>query len=175
MITALTPATAREHAHELGDLLAATVNDGASVGFLAPLTTADATAWWHATMPRLGPGHHAWIARDGERVVGTVQLIRAAMPNSRHRADIAKLMVHPDARGRGLARALLKTAEQAAAELGVTLLVLDTEVGSPAERLYTVEGWKRVGEIPGYALDVHGKPQATMVFCKSLPGATIAR
>ncbi|HEY1178203.1 MAG TPA: GNAT family N-acetyltransferase [Phytomonospora sp.] len=175
MITALTPASAREHAPGLGALLAATVDGGASVGFLAPLTTADATAWWLGVADRLGDDHRAWIAHDGARVVGTVQHVRASLPNSRHRADIAKLMVHPEARGRGLARALLKTAEQAAAELGVTLLVLDTETGSPAERLYTAEGWTRVGEIPGYALDVHGGLQATTVFFKSGLGATIAR
>lgn len=173
MITPLTTAAVPEHVEALGALLADTVNGGASVGFLAPLSAADATAWWLATVTKLGDDHLAWVALDGDRILGTIQLVRAAMPNSRHRADIAKLMVHPDARGRGLARALLKTAEQAAMERGVTLLVLDTETGSPAERLYATDGWTRVGEIPGYALDTAGVPKSTTIFAKPLPGATI--
>lgn len=168
MITPLTSPTERIPA--LAALLADTVNAGASVGFLAPLTIAEAADWWRATAAKLGADHLAWVAHDGDRVLGTIQLVRAAMPNSRHRADIAKLMVHPGARGRGLARELLKTAERAAVDMGVTLLVLDTETGSAAERLYVSEGWARVGDIPGYALDAAGTPRSTTVFCKRLVG-----
>ena len=167
MITPLTSPTERIPA--LAALLADTVNAGASVGFLA-FTIADAADWWRATAAKLGADHLAWVAHDGDRVLGTIQLVRAAMPNSRHRADIAKLMVHPGARGRGLARELLKTAERAAVDMGVTLLVLDTETGSAAERLYASEGWARVGDIPDYALDAAGTPRSTTVFCKRLVG-----
>ena len=166
MIIPLTPATDRVPG--LAALLVDTDDHGASIGFLAPLSHADAARWWRDVTSHLGGDLRVWAALDGDRVVGTIQLVRATAPNSRHRADIAKLMVHRDARGRGLARALLKTAEQAALDAGVTLLVLDTETGSPAERLYAVEGWTCVGEIPDYALDPHGRPHPTTVFFKHL-------
>ncbi len=53
-----------------------------------------------------------WAARttDG-RVIGTVSLAFSDKPNSRHRAELVKLMVHRDGRGRvGLGRTLLTTA-----------------------------------------------------------------
>jgi hypothetical protein len=36
--------------------------------------------------------------------------------------------------------------------LGRTLLLLDTEPGSVAELLYRHMGWRRVGEIPEFAM-----------------------
>ncbi|MEV0648092.1 GNAT family N-acetyltransferase [Phytomonospora sp. NPDC050363] len=171
MISALTPAAVEDHLPGLSALLADTVTGGASIGFLAPMPPDAAAAWWRAVAGRLGEDHLAWAAHDGDRVVGTVQLVRATAPNSRHRGDVAKLMVHPDARGRGLARALLEAVDSRARELGVTLLVLDTETGSPAETLYEKAGWTRVGEIPDYALDPHGRPHPTTVFWKRPTGS----
>lgn len=168
MIIALTPTT--ERIPGLAALLAATVDGGASIGFLAPMPLTEAADWWRDVASRLGEDRRAWAALDddGERVLGTVQLVRASAPNSRHRGDIAKLMVHPDARGRGLARTLLKTAEDEARGMGITLLILDTETGSPAETLYAADGWIRVGEIPDYASDPHGRLHPTTVFRKPL-------
>ena len=78
-----------------------------------------------------------------------MQLQPAWTPNQPHRADIAKLIVHRSARGRGIARALMQTIEQQARGLGFTLLVLDTCKDSAAERLYTSLGWVRVGAVVG--------------------------
>ncbi len=46
------------------------------------------------------------VARCGGRIVGTVQLNLAMPPNQKHRADVMKLLVHPDFRGRGIAEPL---------------------------------------------------------------------
>ncbi|MFD9041408.1 GNAT family N-acetyltransferase [Streptomyces bottropensis] len=151
----------------LADLLVDTVRGGASVGFLAPLDRAAAVAWWRERVEAVRSGGQAvWVARDGARVLGTVGLVFPDRPNSRHRAELVKLMVHRDGRGRGLGRALLATAERAAAEAGVTLLHLDTETGSPAERLYDGTGWTRIGQIPDYAADPHGTLRPTSVYYK---------
>ncbi|MFM9448642.1 GNAT family N-acetyltransferase [Streptomyces acidiscabies] len=123
----------------LDGLLVEVVNDGASIGFLAPLDPAEALAWWSA---------------------------RAADPRRAHRAELVKLMVAKDARGRGLARRLLGVAEEAAVAAGVTLLHLDTETGSPAERLYEGAGWTRVGVIPDYAADPGGVLRPTTLYYK---------
>ncbi|KUN80668.1 acetyltransferase [Streptomyces bungoensis] len=162
----------RTRSGELGDLLADTVAGGASVGFLAPLDRAEAAAWWRRRAEQVAAGRLAvWAALDGtDRVTGTVGLDLPDKPNSRHRAELVKLMVHRSARGQGLGRRLLATAEEAAASAGITLLHLDTETGSPAEHLYRTAGWTRAGTIPDYAADPSGVLRGTTLYYKR-PGS----
>ena len=142
---------------DLAALLVDAVADGASVGFLAGLDHPAATAWWQARQPEVTAGRLAvWAARDAGAVVGTVSLAYPGKANARHRADLVKLAVRHDHRGRGLGRRLLTAAEHAAADDGITLLILDTETGSPAERLYRSAGWHCHGVVPGYAADPAG-------------------
>ncbi|MFJ1596113.1 GNAT family N-acetyltransferase [Streptomyces sp. NPDC088261] len=158
----------------LADLLVDTVAGGASVGFLYPLDRTAALAWWRAQAGAVRAGELAVrICRDGERVLGTVAVAYADKPNARHRAEIRKLMVHRDARGRGLGRALLADAETAAAEAGITLLLLDTETDSPAETLYRSAGWTVLGVVPGHAEDPGGTLRPTTFFYKGL-GAVLS-
>ncbi|MFI7498668.1 GNAT family N-acetyltransferase [Streptomyces sp. NPDC049687] len=154
---------------QLADLLIDTVDGGASVGFLAPLDRPEAVAWWRGRAAAVAAGQLAvWAAQDGDRVVGTVGLAFPDKPNSRHRAELVKLMVHRDTRGKGLGRTLLTTAEQAAVAAGVTLLHLDTETDSPAEHLYRTAGWTRAGVIPGYAADPAGVLRPTTLYYKQV-------
>jgi ribosomal protein S18 acetylase RimI-like enzyme len=83
--------------------------------------------------------------------VGTVQLDLATPPNQRHRAEVLKLLVHPSARGLGIARALMVALEAVAREEARSLLTLDTWTGSAAEQLYRSLGYLVVGIIPRYA------------------------
>lgn len=161
---------------DLTDLLADIVDGGSSLGFLAPLDRAAAADWWRSLAPAVADGRLAvWVVRDGERITGTVSLGFVDKPNGRHRAEILKLMVHDSARGRGLARTLLSTAEQAAADAGVTLLILDTETGSPAESLYRHGGWTAAGVIPDYAADPAGVLHPTTLFFKKVGGPDAPR
>ncbi|MFI5793642.1 GNAT family N-acetyltransferase [Streptomyces sp. NPDC051677] len=163
----LDPPQLLNHVEELADLLIATVDGGASVGFLRPLDGTEAVAWWRERAQGVAAGRLAvWAARDGGRVLGTVSLAFPDKPNSRHRAELVKLMVHPCARGKGLGRTLLTTAEEAAAAAGVTLLHLDTETDSPAEHLYRTAGWTRAGVIPDYAADPAGVLRPTTLYYK---------
>ncbi|WP_460071300.1 N-acetyltransferase family protein [Streptomyces sp. YKOK-I1] len=156
-------------AEQLAALLVDTVAGGASIGFLAPLDTAGALAWWRERAEGADAGRLAvWAAYDRGRVVGTVTLAFPDKPNSRHRAELVKLMVHRDARGKGLGRTLLTTAERAALAAGVTLLHLDTETDSPAEHLYGAAGWTRAGVIPDYAADPAGVLRPTTLYYKRL-------
>jgi len=118
-----------------------------------------------------------WAAHDGRRTVGTVSLVFPFpdKPNSRHRAELVKLMVHRDARGHGLGRRLLDLAEEVAAGTGITLLHLDTETDSPAERLYGSAGWIRAGVIPDYAADPSGVLRPTTLYYKQLGAAAPTR
>ncbi|MEL5953964.1 GNAT family N-acetyltransferase [Streptomyces sp. CLV115] len=157
------------YADELAALLVDTVDGGSSVGFLAPLDREVAADWWRERAGAVDAGRlQVWIARDAERVAGTVALDRAGLPNARHRAEVTKLMVRPSARGRGVGRSLLDAAERSAAGAGVTLLVLDTESGSPAERLYRSAGWTECGSIPDYAEDPAGVLRPTTLYYKAI-------
>ena len=100
-------------------------------------------------------------------MVGTVQVVLAAPENQPHRGEVAKMLVHRNARRRGVGEALMQAAEAAAVKAGKTLLVLDTASDS-AERLYDRLGWHRVGVIPGYALWPDGGLVDTIVFYKTL-------
>ncbi|MFJ6572738.1 GNAT family N-acetyltransferase [Streptomyces sp. NPDC091292] len=163
----LTAARLLDSADALGHLLVDTVRGGSSVGFMESLDHATAADWWRGLARDVESGRLAlWAAQDAEGIAGTVGVQFAAMPNGRHRAEIIKLMVHRRARGQGLGRTLLATAEHGAADAGVTLLHLDTETDSPAEGLYRSAGWQRAGMIPDYATDPYGIPQATTLFYK---------
>ena len=109
------------------------------------------------------------VAEDpGGAIIGTVQVVWAQPENQPHRGDVAKMLVHRQARRQGLGAALLAAAERTALDAGRTLLVLDTVTGGDAERMYAREGWQRCGVIPDYALWPKGGRCATTVFYKSL-------
>jgi GNAT superfamily N-acetyltransferase len=157
----------------LAKVLIDCVEGGASVSFMAPLTRDRALAFWRGVLDGAARGERAvLIAEDiaTGRVIGTVQVVLAMPENQPHRADVAKMLVHRDARRRGLGSALMRAAEAAARAAGRTLLVLDTVTGGDAERLYTRLGWQRCGVIPGYALLPHGGLCNTSLFYRELTG-----
>lgn len=151
-------------------LLIDAVEDGASVGFLAPMSTEKALGYWRPVLGGLGNGMVLWVAESEGQVVGTVQLALNGKENGRHRADVQKLLVLRSHRGRGIAAALMRTVDDYAAANGRTLLVLDTIAGSPAEFVYRHLGWHKVGEIPDYAAMPDGKLRATAYYYKRCPG-----
>ena len=156
-------------ARGLCELLRDCVDHGASVGFLSPLDAAAAARYWERVLAAVEQGSLLlWVAEDGDRVVGSVQLEPCPKDNGRHRAEVQKLLVLTAHRGRGLARALMAEAERFAREARRTLLVLDTEVGSVAESVYRTLGWTRAGEIPDYATTPAGKLHPTVYYYKRL-------
>jgi GNAT superfamily N-acetyltransferase len=159
----------REHVDALAAVLFDCVDGGASVSYMAPFSRDDARAAFEGFAADAEQGGRLILAAfvDGD-LVGTVQLILALPPNQPHRGEIAKLLVHRSARGRGIARLLMEQAELEARAEGKTLLVLDAVTGGDAARLYDRLGWTTVGVIPGYALYPDGRPCDTTVFWKSL-------
>lgn len=160
-------------AHRLAGILIACVEAGASASFRRPLRQRTAQDFWHATTREVASGRRVLlVAWRAGVLVGTVQLGFPKSENQPHRLDVLKLLVHPDARRQGIARALLAAGEQAARRRGRTLLVLDTRAGDGAEALYRSLGWTEVGTIPDFALDADGQRlEAITIFCKRLRGA----
>ena len=139
-----------EALEDLAEILHQSVHGGASVGFILPFPRDAAAHFWTSKVfPTVSDGRTIlYFAKSGGRILGTVQLGIALPPNQPHRADVAKLLVHPEARRQGLARALLHALEEEARQLGKTLLVLDTRTGDPSQTLYTQMGFSVAGEIP---------------------------
>jgi GNAT superfamily N-acetyltransferase len=174
-IDILDAAGARAAVPELASVLIDCVERGASVSFMLPLSRDRAETFWRDAAEGVARGERILlIARLDGRIVGTVQVVAAGPDNQPHRGDIAKMLVHGDARRQGLGARLLAAAETAARGAGMTLLVLDTVTGGEGERLYGRMGWVKVGVIPNYALMPDGAPCDTTVFYKTLsidPGA----
>ena len=168
-IECLTADNAEAELAALGEVLWACVQGGAGIGFVLPFEKHEAEAFWRSRLAGLRAGErHLLVARVDGRIVGTVMLELAPQDNGRHRAEVAKLMVHPQARRQGIARKLLIAVEELALSLGRTLLVLDTVTGDTAESVYPKAGYMRVGVVPGYAHAARGGLNATTVFYKQL-------
>jgi len=166
-LRALDPDAVDAAAPALAAVLLDCVAGGASVSFMADLTREAAEAFWRGVARDAeADGRAVLVAEDKAGIVGVVEVIPAWADNQPHRADIAKMLVHRRARRRGLAEALLRAAEQAAADMAKTVLVLDTVTGGDAERLYARLGWTKVGVIPDYALFPDGRFCDTTVFYK---------
>ncbi len=169
-IRRLTPDDVRGHVDGLADVLFDCVDGGASVSYMAPFTVDDARAAFGAFAADVVAGGRMLFAAflDG-RVVGTVQVVYAQPPNQPHRADVAKLLVHRAARGRGVGRLLIEAAEREALAEGRWLLVLDT--ASPAaDHIYRSLGWNELGVVPDFALLPDGALCDTTFFWKRLDG-----
>ena len=156
---------------DLAGILHAAVNGGASVNFILPYTPGDARAFWlEKVRPTLSNGARILlVARRGERVVGTVQLVLDLPPNQAHRAEVTKLLVHPDFRRCGIGERLMIELEAQARAHGRSLVTLDTTTGSAAERLYRRLGFRVTGSVPGFSLAPDGSGyDATTYMYKQL-------
>ncbi len=168
-IRRLGAAEVRSNLDELAAVLVDCVEGGASVGYMAPFSHADARRVYEAYAEDVEHGRRLLLAAfAGEELVGTVQVVFAPHPNQPHRADVARMLVRRSARRMGVGRRLMEEAEREALAEGRTLLVLDTVTGDDAERLYERHGWTRVGVIPGYARYPDGQLCDTTVFFKEL-------
>jgi len=156
----------------LAELLVDAVDSGASVNFLKPLSVTDATSYWQARVPEVASGVvRPIVARLDDEIVGCALLVPSRKPNSPHRADVQKVLVHRRARRRGVGAALMEEIERLALADGRWLLLLDTTTGSDADRLYRRLGWIPFGEVPNHALTADGALSNTTYFFKDLRDA----
>ncbi|HKS06785.1 MAG TPA: GNAT family N-acetyltransferase [Gemmatimonadaceae bacterium] len=157
------------HIVALADILIDSVEGGASVGFMQPLTRERALDFWQRVARRVKTGARAiLIAEDEHGICGTVQLVLDIADNQPHRADLVKMLVHRRMRRRGLGRALLLAAEGLALECNRTVLVLDAVTNGDASRMYERLGWIRVGDVPNFALFPDGEPCSTTFYYRDL-------
>lgn len=100
------------------------------------------------------PGIHFFAAREDERVLGT-----GALAVKDGYGEVKSMFTGPEARGRGVAAALLRQIEDEARALGLPLLRLETgEDLAAAVRLYERHGFVRCGIFGDY------EPNTTSVY-----------
>jgi GNAT superfamily N-acetyltransferase len=173
-VRALSAQEAQEQIGALSSILIDCVEGGASVGFMAPLSQERANAFWLGVAAGVAAGERILLVaedRSNGEVVGTVQAVLKQPENQPHRADISKMLVHRQARRKGVGAALMRAVEDAARKAGKSVLVLDTVTGSDGERLYTRCGWMSSGIIPNYALWPQGGFCDTTYFYKQITNA----
>lgn len=170
-ISVATPETYPALIDQLAAILKACVDGGAGVHFLAPLALERGVRFWRDTEAAIRSGdRRLFYAHQGNRVLGTVQLVLGQTENGWHRAEISKMLVAPEARRMGVARALLLRAEADARAEKRELLFLDTVSDSPAEHLYAGIGYQLAGRIPNYAKYADGSSCPTSLMYKRLDG-----
>ncbi|MBO9465168.1 GNAT family N-acetyltransferase [Tropicibacter sp. R15_0] len=110
-------------------------------------------------------------ALEQDQLVGMIALSRGGPERLRHMGDLGPLYVHPSAQGRGLGRALMQVAEEAARDLGllqVELCVDATNHG--AIGLYKSCGFVQIGLRPRSVI-VNGTPRDDLLMLKQLDHA----
>jgi ribosomal-protein-alanine N-acetyltransferase len=109
--------------------------------------------WPHDAFERLLDEPAFLVAERADAVVGFVVADRT--PNhGRDIGHIKDLAVHPDARGEGIGRTLLRSALARLRARGVAVTRLEVRKGNgPARSLYADEGFKPVRRVGGYYRD----------------------
>jgi GNAT superfamily N-acetyltransferase len=146
--------------------------------FLPPLSHEKLLAWWKERIAEVADGKRLifillnetepGVRPKGSDVVGVVMLSMPSSETGPFRGVVEKLLVHKAFRGRGGARTLMSALETEATKRGRTILLLDTETGSPAEEVYKKLGYVELGQIPRYGLSPNGELKDGTFFWKHL-------
>ncbi|KAH0442462.1 hypothetical protein CcaCcLH18_01504 [Colletotrichum camelliae] len=153
--------------------------EASSIGFRAPLSEDDATAYWASLSLDISgtdPLVYVFVlidpAKSNDRAstaIGTFQLGQNPKATHRHKIEVRKLLVHPAQRGSGLGRKLMDFAEMFAREdLGKTMMLLDTASDTPARGFYLKLGYVEWGVCPAYAQNALGRLHDCSFFLKML-------
>lgn len=129
-------------------IITAVVALGGAVGWLHVPDEDETAAWLDDQLAIANEGNGALVVVENEALgIWT----RYAAPVIRQNAEIRKVMVHPDARGRGLGQAVVEHLTRHATDRGVEVLVLDARGNNhAAHALYEKLGWERIGAIPDF-------------------------
>lgn len=110
----------------------------------APTAAPGGSAAWAVRAEDVARPHGAFVVAhlDGAPVAcGAVRPLPGGDPTLRI-AEVKRMFTAPEARGRGVARAVLRRLTEVAAELGYATVVLETGTRQPeAMALYVSEGW----------------------------------
>ncbi|KOF16740.1 acetyltransferase [Ensifer adhaerens] len=108
------------------------------------------TTEWQARLT----ANTVFVALDGDEPVGIMGLMRQRSSRMAHRATIIMVYVRREARGSGVARALLAHLTDHARSAGIRMLELVARADNEtAIRFYEREEFREIGRVPGGLLD----------------------
>lgn len=126
-------------------LVQAVAATGGAVGWLQVPPPKEVTAW---ACGLIDQGTSLLLVTEGAGAVGCGACTRMAGPVLRNVASVSKVMTHPDARGRGVADAVVAWLVASARSAGVELLTLDARGNNHAAlRLYGRHGFVVTGGV----------------------------
>ncbi len=148
-------------------LWAAVTNAGGAVGFVAPVTADDVRPTAEQAFAAVAAGHdHLLIGlvrephqkgatedhaagAGGERLVALLFVVDHRFTLKDHWRILKRVMVAPDAQGRGYGAALMREATAVGRELGLSALQVTVRGGHDIEGFYAGLGYREVGRLPG--------------------------
>ncbi|HVF03910.1 MAG TPA: GNAT family N-acetyltransferase [Frankiaceae bacterium] len=137
---------------EVHRVIAAVVALGGAVGWLHVPDERETAAFLDEQFSYAARGDGAvTVVRVDGRVEALGIWNRYAAAVVRQNAEIRKVMVHPDARGRGLGRVVVEALTDDCARTGIEVVVLDARGNNHgAHALYDSLGFTRCGSIPDF-------------------------
>lgn len=139
-------------AGQLVELVNSTVADGGMLGFERALTPHQEVQFVAALRVGIASGRtHLLMGRVDARPAFMALLHLNGMATCRHRAELAKGVVHPDFRGLRFVQLALREITRRAEQLGVEQLVLDVRENTRAHHLWQFFGFETYGVLEDYA------------------------
>ncbi|KAJ6786736.1 hypothetical protein PWT90_01992 [Aphanocladium album] len=173
---------AKEHPHVTPYLAAihasCITHDRTIATFLPPLSHEKLLSWWKERISEVADGSRVMLLLvnnmdpsgrvKGPEIMGVVMLFMPPSETGPFRCSVEKLLIHKSFRGRGGSRLLLNALEEEALKRRRTMLLLDTETGSPAEAVYKRLGYTEMGVIPNYGISPTGELKDGTFFYKDI-------
>jgi ribosomal protein S18 acetylase RimI-like enzyme len=133
-------------------VVAAVVELGGAVGWVSVPDRAESDRWLAERVAEAAAGRSRLaLVSAGGRLAGLGRWSWYASPAVAVNADIRQVMVHPGARGQGLARTLVAALVEDARERGVETLTLDVRGNNHAAMaLYETFGFEIAGRLPDF-------------------------
>ena len=164
------------HNNDLNDLCDATdsaIEGGGGFGWVDLPSRDILERYWQGVLTM--PSRELFVARLDSVICGTCQLLKPPANNEAQSfaVQLTTNFVAPWARGHGLARMLIESAEEFAKEDGFSVINLDIrETLDKAMKLYESMGYQRIGTHPYYA-KVNGEVLKGYYYTKLIASETL--
>ncbi len=136
------PATSHDQ-NAIWQIMKPIIRAGQTYALDRDLSKTDALNYW------MNPGHKTFIAQSYDKILGTYKLGPNQMGGGNHIANCA-YMTHPDARGKGIARAMCAHSIEQAKNSGFKAMQFNFVIANnaPALALWAAMGFETIGRIP---------------------------
>lgn len=125
-------------------------NAGGAVGFVPPVTVEDVRPTAEAALDTVAAGRdRLLLGVDGVRPAAVLFVVDNGHALRDHWRVLKRVMVAPDAQGRGYGAALMREAAAVAEQMGLAGLEVTVRAGTGTEAFYARLGYREVGRIPG--------------------------